>query len=124
MSGGYRVESLAGQDRTAFTCGSEALDCYFREGVSQDIRRRVAACFAAIVPEEDIAGFYTLAATSILLDALTPERRKRLPRYPLVPAVLLGRLAIAVTHQGRRLGAEARQQSGAQERKKPAKAQG
>jgi len=105
MSAGYRIEPLAGHDRGAFTSGSEALDRYFQTGVSQDVRRRVATCFVAIGPEGDIAGFYTLAATSVLLDALAPDRQKKLPRYALVPAILLGRLAVSRAHQGKRLGA-------------------
>ena len=52
-----------------------------------------------------MAGYYTLAATAIALDALPPEKAKKLPRYPVIPAVLLGRLAISLTHQDRRLGA-------------------
>ena len=53
---------------------------------------------------EDIAGYYTLAATSVLLNDLPPDIAKRLPRYPAVPATLLGRLAVASKYQGRRLG--------------------
>ena len=105
MSGGYRIERLGDHDRRDFTSGSEALDRYFREGVTQDARRRIAYCFVAIGPGGDIAGFYTLSATSILLDRLPPERARKLPRYPMVPAILLGRLAVAQAHQGRRLGA-------------------
>ncbi len=105
MSEGYRIERLADQDRGAFSSGSEALDRYFREGVTQDARRRIAYCFVAIGPDGDLAGFYTLSATSVLLDRLPPARAKRLPRHPLVPAILLGRLAVAQSHQGKRLGA-------------------
>ena len=52
----------------------------------------------------DIIGYYTLTATSIALNALSPEIVKKLPRYPVVPAVLLGRLAVARAAQGRGLG--------------------
>ena len=51
-----------------------------------------------------ITGFYTLAATSVAVDALPPDLTKRLPRYPLMPAVLMGRLAVAAEYQGRGLG--------------------
>ena len=88
-----------------FTCGSESLDRYFREGVSQDVRRRIAYCFVVIGPQGDIGGYYTLSATSVVLNKLPPERAKKLPRHPLVPAILLGRLAVAQAHQGKRLGA-------------------
>jgi GNAT superfamily N-acetyltransferase len=35
---------------------------------------------------------------------LSPEVAKKLPRYPVVPAALLGRLAVARDYQGRGLG--------------------
>ena len=100
----YRIEPLAGQDRKAFASGSEPLDRYLREQATQDIRRRVSACFVALGSGGDIAGFYTLAATSLAFSSLSPERAKKLPRYPVVPAVLLGRLAVSIGHQGQRLG--------------------
>ena len=104
MTAPYRIELLGKHDRTGFASGSDPLDRYLRESATQDMRRRVASCFIAIDGEEAVAGYYTIAATSLLLDRLPPERAKRLPRYPLVPAVLLGRLAVASTHQGKRLG--------------------
>ena len=100
----YRIELLGAHDRSAFVSGSDALDRYLREQAKQDIRRRVASCFVAIDNDGIIAGYYTIAATSLILDQLSPERAKRLPRYPSIPAVLLGRLAVAQTHQGKRLG--------------------
>jgi hypothetical protein len=35
-------------DRVTFKCGTEALDDYLHTQVSQDIRRRVTACFTAV----------------------------------------------------------------------------
>jgi hypothetical protein len=72
-------------DRSNFTSGSEPLDEYLRERVSQDIRRRVTACFVAVTPEERIAGYYTLASASLILTALPDETVRRLPRYPSIP---------------------------------------
>jgi GNAT superfamily N-acetyltransferase len=101
-----RIEPLsADHDRSRFVSGSEALDRYFREQASQDIRRRIATCFVAVDLEDGgVAGFYTLTATSIALSALAPQIAKKLPRYPVVPAVLLGRLAVAHSFQGQGLG--------------------
>jgi hypothetical protein len=45
---GFRIEPLASQDRKEFSCGSAQLDRYFRELVTQDIKRRVASCFVAL----------------------------------------------------------------------------
>ena len=103
----FRIEPLSGaHDRSRFVSGSAPLDRYLREQVSQDIKRRIVACFVAVdVETRDIVGFYTLTATGIALDALAPEMVKKLPRYPVVPAALLGRLAISTSSQGKGLGA-------------------
>lgn len=101
----FRIEPLAKQDRSGFTCGSEPLDRYFRSQVSQDIRRRVAACYIALEQESDqIAGFYTLSASQVAVGELPKDLRRKLPRYPAVPAVRLGRLAVDQRFKGRGLG--------------------
>jgi GNAT superfamily N-acetyltransferase len=104
-----RIEPLsANHDRSQFSSGSEPLDRYFREQASQDIKRRVSTCFVAIPGAEhvtqDVAGYYTLTATSVALSAFSPQIARKLPRYPVVPAVLLGRLAVARRYQGHGLG--------------------
>lgn len=102
----FRIEPLSsGHDRSRFSSGSPPLDRYFREQVSQDIKRRIATCFVALsVQTNQVAGFYTLAATGIALSALAPNIVRKLPRYPVVPAALLGRLAVDQTFQGKGLG--------------------
>lgn len=100
----FRVEPLQGHDRQDFASGSEPLDRHFRTQVTQDIRRRVTACFVAISGEGRIAGYYTLAATSLLLSDLPAEIGRKLPRYPSVPAVRMGRLAVDAAFKGQGLG--------------------
>ena len=51
-----------------------------------------------------IRGYYTLSAASIDFSSLPPETAKRLPRYPQMPAALLGRLAVDVRSRGTRSG--------------------
>ena len=106
MAESFRIEPLSGDhDRAQFVSGSAALDAYFQTQASQDIKRRIAACFVAVGHHShDVAGYYTLTATSIALSALSPEIVKKLPRYPVVPAVLLGRLAVSRSYQGQGLG--------------------
>jgi GNAT superfamily N-acetyltransferase len=91
-------------DRSTFSSGVDALDRYFRELAVQDIKRRVAGCFVALDEANEVAGFYTLAATSVPFASLPADMTKRLPRYPVVPAMLMGRLAVATKHQGKGLG--------------------
>jgi ribosomal protein S18 acetylase RimI-like enzyme len=103
----YNFEPLSpSHDRTGFKSGVAPLDRYFVSQVTQDIRRRVSACFVAVERASGaIVGFYTVAASAIPLLDVAPAAVKKLPRYPLVPAVRVGRLATAETHRGRGIGA-------------------
>jgi len=92
-------------DRSGFECGVEPLDRYFRSQVSQDIKRRVTACFVATDAKGQTAGYYTLASASVLLADLPAALAKKLPRYPSVPAVRMGRLAVDQAFKGEGLGA-------------------
>lgn len=107
MTPPFRVEPLNDRhDRAAFACGEEALDRYLRTQATQDIRRRVASCFVAIeVATARFAAYYTIAAASIPTPQLPPETIKRMPRYPSLPAVRIGRLAVDLKFRGRGLGA-------------------
>jgi len=102
----FRMEPLgSAHDRSLFRCGEEILDRYLQTQATQDIRRRMANCFVAIeVATGRIAAYYTLSATSIPIADLPPEETKRLPRYPTLPAIRIGRLAVDRTFQGRGLG--------------------
>jgi uncharacterized protein (DUF1778 family) len=87
-------------DRTAFSCGNADLDRYFREQLGQDVRADVAAGFLCIDEGHGaIAGFYTLSATAIRYELLPADDRKRVTRYALMPAILLGRLASSESYQ-------------------------
>ncbi len=100
-----RIEPLgAGHDRSAFSCDVAALDRYLREQAGQDARRRVAAPFVASTDGVRVVGFYTLSATSIQLAEIPEALAKKLPRYPRLPATLLGRLATDLSARGVGLG--------------------
>lgn len=91
-------------DRSTFSSGTQALDRYLREQATQDIRRRVAACFVALTSEQRIVGYYTLATASVPLSDLPAGISRKLPRYPAVPAIRLGRLAVDQAFKGQGLG--------------------
>lgn len=102
----FRLEALSREhDRVRFACGQGALDGYFQTQVTQDIRRRVASCFVAVeIASGEVAAYYTLAAAGIPLTELPDAIAKKLPRYPSIPAVRIGRLAVDTRYQGRGLG--------------------
>ncbi|MFN7920374.1 MAG: GNAT family N-acetyltransferase [Bryobacteraceae bacterium] len=106
MKPAFRMEPLRdGHDRTAFSCGEPALDRYFQTQATQDIRRRVATCFVAVESETgSVAAYYTLASASIPLTSLPESITRKLPRYPSLPAVRIGRLAVDLRFRGRKVG--------------------
>ncbi len=103
----FRLEPLGGDhERSLFRCREDALDRYFQRQVTQDMRRRIANCFVAVENVSGhVAAYYTISAASIPLVDLPPHEARRLPRYPTVPAVRIGRLAVDQRFQGRGLGA-------------------
>jgi ribosomal protein S18 acetylase RimI-like enzyme len=107
VSDGFVIAQLtAAHDRQAFSCGADALDRYLQTQATQDIRRRLANCFVASpVQSNTVAGYYTLSAASIPMTDLPVEQTRKLPRYPVLPAALIGRLAVDRSFQGRNLGA-------------------
>lgn len=100
-----RIEPLGkAHDRAAFSCGIDALDRYLKTQAGQDVAKHVAVCFVLTPDGKSIAGFYTLSQYSVdLLDLPAPIAAK-LPKYPEVPATLLGRLAVSEAFKGRKLG--------------------
>jgi ribosomal protein S18 acetylase RimI-like enzyme len=101
----FLIEVLANHQRDQFSSGEEALDRYFKQQVTQDIRRHVTNCFVAVeVATGIVAGYYAIAAASIPMPDLPDAITRKLPRYPSLPAVRVGRLAIDVRFQGRGLG--------------------
>jgi len=96
-----RIEPLSDRhDRESFASGVAPLDRYLRQQAGQDTRRRVASCLALITESDRVPiGYYTLAATSVALAELPEALAKRLPRFPMVPATLMRRLAVDARHQ-------------------------
>lgn len=101
----YRIEPLADHhNRTAFSCGVEALDRYLQKQAGQDVRKHVAAVFVLTPDGVTVAGFYTLSAHVISLRHLPDSIAKELPRYPNIPATLLGRLGVSLDFPSRGIG--------------------
>jgi GNAT superfamily N-acetyltransferase len=100
-----RVEVLGPKHgRSGFESGVEPLDRYFRTQAGQDARKKMAAPFVLVLKDESVVGYYTLSSTAVRLPELPEAIVRKLPRYPLVPATLLGRLAVDRRHQGRGYG--------------------
>ena len=93
-------------NRDYFSCGVEELDAYLKKYALQDTKRNLSKVFfmeGRISGE--IIGYYSLSSFSFSKSEITPGISKKLPRYP-IPAILLGRLAMGIDHQGKRFGAK------------------
>jgi len=92
-------------ERKSFDCGEPSLNQYLYRYANQDIRRRISRVFVVSSPDtqQQVIGYYSLSASSLASFDLPEKFRNRLPRYP-VPVVLLGRLAVSTSYQGKGLG--------------------
>jgi GNAT superfamily N-acetyltransferase len=105
---GLRIEPLATHhDRGNFSCGIDSLDRYLHTQAGQDVQRKANAVFILVQTgrPESVLGFYTLCATGLPPGDVPPAAQKHIPRYPVVSATLLGRLAVARHRHGEGLGA-------------------
>ncbi len=103
MTSEIRFELLGAHKRDDFTCGSPALDQWFRTRASQDQKRHVAQVFVALNAER-IVGFYSLSMFTLALDSLPAPLAKKLPKYDAIPAAIIGRLARAESEKGSGIG--------------------
>jgi ribosomal protein S18 acetylase RimI-like enzyme len=90
----YKIELLSSKhDRGSFRCGESDLDRYLQHQALQDVKRKFASVFVAVELTSGVVhGFYSLSMA------------RKMPRYPTVPAVRLGRLAVHLDFQGIGLG--------------------
>ena len=102
----YTIELLGkAHQRNLFSCGVPELDIYIQQQATQDIRKKVATVFVAV--EKDgttIVGYYTLSMASVPVNDLPGDLARRMPRYPSLPAIRLGRLAVNQNIRGEGLG--------------------
>jgi GNAT superfamily N-acetyltransferase len=87
-------------------CEEPELVEFLRHRALPEMESRASACFV-LVPKKDpgrIVGFYTLSAATIRLARLSPELAAPLPKYPNLPATLLGRLARDQNFRGAGVG--------------------
>lgn len=102
----YFSEALGAHGRSAFKSGNERIDSYFQKIVSQDIKRGYAACYVLVEKaSQRVAGFYTLSSHGIPLTELPADIARKLPRYPSIPAVLIGWLGCDLAFRGQQVGA-------------------
>jgi GNAT superfamily N-acetyltransferase len=91
--------------REAFDCGRPMLNEWLKDRAGQYDRRDLSRTFVATRPGETaVLGYYAICTHRVLYEDLPTTESKTLPRLD-VPVVLLARLAVDRSVQGRGLGA-------------------
>lgn len=102
-----RIELLdATHDRAGFDCGADALNRYLKETARPHVAKGISMTWVAVdeqsLAPKPVLGFFTLSLCQVVADGVPAAWAKKLPRQ--IPAMRLGRLAIASEEQGRGLG--------------------
>jgi GNAT superfamily N-acetyltransferase len=83
-------------------CGKEDLNRFLKRQAWNNQQAHSAQTYV-LAKNLNVLGYYSLAAGSISHDEATERARKGLARYP-IPIILLARLAVDTSLQGRRVG--------------------
>ena len=98
-----KVELLdATHDRGGFDCGVEPLNRYLQQIARQHIAKGISKTFVLVdehaAAPKPVLGFFTISLCQVLGQQVPVKWAKKLPEQ--IPAMRLGRLAIARTQQG------------------------
>jgi GNAT superfamily N-acetyltransferase len=98
-----RIEKLhRGQAIETFDCGREALNRFLRRYALQNQQAEASQTYVAL-SEAEVVGYYTLVVGQVEYDDAPERLKKGLARHPGL-IMLLARLAVAATWQGKGLG--------------------
>lgn len=93
-------------NREDFYCGKDPLDSYLKKQVTQDVKRKLSACFVLEGENHTVKGYYTLSNDSVPLAIVPEEIKRKMPAsYVNLPTTLLGRLAVDTRFHGQGFGA-------------------
>jgi len=99
-----RIEKLTRQHAVAsFDCGSEPLNRFLQRFALANQQANASQTYLGLA-EDAVVGFYTLVVGEVSFDAAPARLTKGLARHP-VPIMLIARLAVDVSWQGKGLGA-------------------
>ena len=104
MSGSLSIEKLASHHEIkTFDCGSEPLKRFLSRYALQNQRAGASQTYAGL-SGETIVGYYTLVVGQVAYEQAAERLRKGLARHP-IPVMVLARLAVASSYQGKGIGA-------------------
>lgn len=92
----------ATHDVSEFSCGTEPIDIWLKKHSLNAMRVNTGRTYVAVVNDK-VAGYYAIAAGSLLRSDLPSTLRFEIPNHP-VPLVLLARVGVDRKYQREGLG--------------------
>ena len=103
MSGYGTIEKLRREHQLdGFNCGKEDLNRFLQRQAWNNQQAHSAQTYV-LAKELAVIGYYSLAAGAITHDEATERAKKGLARHP-IPVILLARLAVDASMQGKGIG--------------------
>jgi purine nucleosidase len=103
----FRIELLSrNHERAGFSCGNDSLDRFLHEHVFNGAKRDLATTYVLVstLSPRKVLGYYSLSVTRIRADELPQELARKFPHSAEIGAILLGKLAVDHSLQGREFG--------------------
>ncbi|MEG3966361.1 GNAT family N-acetyltransferase [Microcoleus sp. T2B6] len=97
--------SLSSLRKDPFQSGNPELDRYLKQYALKNDKNGISRTFVAVSSEDSqrIVGYYSCCTGGLSFEDLPAQLQERLPRYP-TPIILIGKLAVDLSVQGRGLG--------------------
>lgn len=92
----YRIERWTKEhDASQFSSNLSSIQRYIQEQAHRDVSSKTSAVFVLVESGRKLViGYYALSSISVLFPAVPEKMKKRIPRYPEVSGILLGRLGV------------------------------
>lgn len=93
-------------DRTAFSCGVEQVDNYFKKTASKLSKADNARVFVMTAPDKQVIGFYALNAHAIDYQDLPKKYARTRPTHGSIPAAFLSMIGVDQHYAGQGFGGD------------------
>lgn len=85
-----------------FFCGNNELDTYLKEFARQNHKKGIGKSFV-VMNEDRVIGYYTISMACVEFIEVPEDFARGIPKYP-VPVAKIGRLAVDIQFQGKKIG--------------------
>ncbi len=96
----------ARHDRSAFSCGVEQVDNFFRKTANKLVKADNLRVFVMVDAEERLIGFYAINAHAVDYAELPPRYARDRPGHGSIPAVYISMIGVDVRYAGRGFGGD------------------